>query len=717
MRTSALYFVLIAGTVLISSIAGAEERFLWTNLDVGGNALHAIDIDGDAELDISTGRKLETVFVSGKTGEIDVPVDHYTDQIRFADMDLDKELDVVLLTTRRMVVGGVIAINFSSFGNWDTQARWDKKHLELFAVYDFNMDKRPEIIGADKKNLFIIDPASGEYTMYANTGTITSASVGYLTDPDNAQIVAYQWQKNPKGRFSYRDQWTAFKYNLKLCVIDPASGDIISRSTPVGAPVRQPITADLAQRGIDDAISISDTDVLIMRDGKVLSRFSHKFDLTYEHEELIKDMELDLSVGAMDVSDKFTGGAVGNFHSNPGLELAVTTSYGFMVALNENCKVLWSTWGKTVGDPVIADVNGDGAQEVIAVTYEGSVKALDGQSGSELYSFSPSFDATRVIVADANSDGKLDIIVSGAPGLSAWTMDAVGTIEWGVPTGDGMGTCNYGLSREYLKRIADPAAYSNYPWIVRGIAGGIILLLGLTGFLLVRHYTSMRSTIESAEATSEFAKMEKAYLNNTESPDTIIPLAREYARNKSLGMRAMEVYRKAAKIAPDDKEIVVAAAKAMAGRKIVSPETEEIFQKALNHAPDDLKFIEILARLYAEKNRADSMALHIYYKYFTAGSFNRELALTIARVLKEAGCQDNFSVWLFQQALTINTGDMEMLLTLLTALKNQNQPDQYLQWASKYISDPRLTDEMRKRIAGELEAMGRGEDAGRFMPR
>lgn len=716
MRIAALHFALIAVIVLSVSAAGAEGRFLWTNLDVTGYGLHAIDINGDAELDIAAGKELSTVFVAGKSGEVDSSVDYLSGKVLFADMDSDQEPEVVVLTTRPLTVGRVIAVNGSSWGGWDTRMRWEGKEFKLFALHDFDLDNRPEIIGADENRLFVINPASKRYIMHAGTGIINSASVGYLTDPGYAQIAAYKWHKTPGGRFSYIDQWTSFRYDLKLCLLEPSTGDTISCSTPVGVPVRQPIIADLAERGADDAISVTETEILVMRDKEVLSEYAHKFDLTYEHEELIKDFQLDLSVGTFDVGDKFTGAAVGNFHSNPGLEIAATTSFGFMVALNEKCEVLWTRWAKTTGNPVIADVNGDGAQEIIAPTYKGSVKALDGQTGSELYSLTPSFDAVNVIVADANSDGKLDIIAGGQPGLCAWTMDAAGQIEWGVPVGDAMGACNYRLSREYLKRVADPAAYSNYPWLVRGIAGGVILILGVGGFLLVRHYSSMRRTIEAVEATSRLAKMEKAYMDNPESPDTVIPLAREYARNKSLGLRAMEVYRKAVKMAPGDKEIVVAAAKGMAGRKIVSPETEEVFQKALNHAPDDHKFIEMLARLYAEKNRADTMALHIYYKYFTAGPFNRELALTIARVLKEAGCRDNFSMWLYQQALSINTGDMELLLTLLSALKNGNQPDQYLRWASKYISDPRLTDEMRRRIAEELKAMGRQEEAARFMP-
>jgi len=715
-KTAVLSFVMVAGIALSSFAEGAEGRFLWTNLDVTGHGLHAIDIDGDGELEFTAGKGLDTVFVAGKSGEVDVPLDHFSEQILFADMNLDEKPEVVLLTTRLMTVGKVIAIDFSSWGNWDTMARWESRNMQLFSLYDFNLDNRPEIIGADGKRIFLLDPASGRYIMHADTGVINSASVGHLTGAGDAKIAAYKWDKTSRGRFSYVDQWTAFRYDLKLCVIEPFTGNTIACSTPTGKPVRQIMTADLSGAGIDDAISVADTEVMIMRDGEVVSEYAHEVDLTYEYEELIKDLQLDSLEENYNVHDKFTGAAVGDFHSNPGLEIAATTSFGFMIALNEKGEVLWSRWAKTTGNPAIADVDGDGAQELIAATYKGSVKALDGQSGSERYSFSPSFHAVKVIVADADSDGKLDIIAGGEPGLCAWTMDTAGKIEWGVPKGDAMGTCNYGLSREYLKRIADPAAYSNYQWIVRGIVGGVILILGITAFVLVRHYSSIKRSIESVETSSKLAKMEKAYLNNPQAPEIVIPLAREYAANKSLGLRAMEVYRKAVKMAPGDKEIVMAAARAMVGRKIINPETEEIFRRALNHAPDDYKFIEMLARLYAEKNRADSAALHIYYACFSGSSYNKGLALTVARVLKEAGCRDDFSTWLYQQALAINTGDMELLFTLLSALKYRGRAEQYLQWAVKYISDPRLTDGMRQRIAVELEAMGMPEEAARFRP-
>jgi len=107
--------------------------------------------------------------------------------------------------------------------------------------------------------------------------------------------------------------------------------------------------------------------------------------------------------------------AGGNVDGNPGNEVIACPGDGTAVrAFDAAGKVLWSTNVSLCFQPAIADLDQDGAPEVIV---EGGI--LDGKTGAVKHTFTPAMEGTFA-VADVTGDGKLDIVAN------AQVFDATG---------------------------------------------------------------------------------------------------------------------------------------------------------------------------------------------------------------------------------------------------------------------------------------------------
>ena len=103
----------------------------------------------------------------------------------------------------------------------------------------------------------------------------------------------------------------------------------------------------------------------------------------------------------------------------------------------ENCTI------HAVADPTLADVDGDGEQEVLATSTERTVVAFDPETGDvELEHNLSAYGYTRPLVADLTGDGNRELVVVdananvfvvGPDGEEIWTNRLPASYVWGQP--------------------------------------------------------------------------------------------------------------------------------------------------------------------------------------------------------------------------------------------------------------------------------------------
>lgn len=101
--------------------------------------------------------------------------------------------------------------------------------------------------------------------------------------------------------------------------------------------------------------------------------------------------------------------------------------------------VLWDfpTGGSVFSVAVIADVDDDGVDDVLAGSWSNVVYCISGATGGELWSSGIGGDVLRVeAIDDVTGDGVQDVVVAAI--LSSFRLldGASGVLEWFVPTGD-----------------------------------------------------------------------------------------------------------------------------------------------------------------------------------------------------------------------------------------------------------------------------------------
>lgn len=136
--------------------------------------------------------------------------------------------------------------------------------------------------------------------------------------------------------------------------------------------------------------------------------------------------------------DSFYGTpAVGDVDGNGQPEVVLSDSGSLYALVGATGAVLWEAPGYGSGSvsPALADINGDGALDVVTVTNSGSVVAVDGIDGTQLWSAMLSGGLfSSPAIADIDGDGNMEVIVGAQNSLYSIRADT-GRTHWILPLG------------------------------------------------------------------------------------------------------------------------------------------------------------------------------------------------------------------------------------------------------------------------------------------
>jgi len=131
-----------------------------------------------------------------------------------------------------------------------------------------------------------------------------------------------------------------------------------------------------------------------------------------------------------------------------------------------------------VGGPVVGDVNGDGANEVV-MSFERAVQVLSGENGQKIWEFATLNDIRSTpAIGDINSDGNNEVVVASTDGFVYALNGSNGSLLWSHETKK----TNVAISPIVADLNSDGAAEV---LVGRGyVLGGITALNGRTGEVL-----------------------------------------------------------------------------------------------------------------------------------------------------------------------------------------------------------------------------------------
>jgi outer membrane protein assembly factor BamB len=127
---------------------------------------------------------------------------------------------------------------------------------------------------------------------------------------------------------------------------------------------------------------------------------------------------------------------------NPGMEVAFTSYNGYLYVLRgTNGTLLWSAYvGYAInGSPRVYDINGIPGNEVVVATQSGTY-ALDGNTGTVVWSNTSVVSDAAVAIADVDNDGEIEVIVADNSGRVYALRGTNGSVKWVVSAGYSYGS-------------------------------------------------------------------------------------------------------------------------------------------------------------------------------------------------------------------------------------------------------------------------------------
>lgn len=693
-------FVSVALVLLVGTARG-EITVKWSDPELGLIEAIADDIDRDGVLDIIGIKGNGLVIIKGDTGEVkDVPGIPVWPP-RLADLDKDGIMEVLTALEAMLSVGATptqLKIFRKSWLGWKVYFEEKGKECLIHGVADIDGDGRLEIIGSSTgKEMRVYKGVSPSPVWRYVLGTIAQAALGDLDGDETIDIISPIEVETATGRFIKPSPGQLgynypIRFNLDVIALKGSDGTGLFVIPDIGKWTRPAITADLTMRGRDDAIIFSDYGLRVVSNGAITIHVDH--------------------IGG------FFGGAVGDFNKAEGLEIVLVDADGGILALDSGGNKLWEAdlGNKPTGQPVIADLKGDGEQQIIFPVLDGRFIALRGNSGSVSFEVKTGRSPSKLLIADVDGDEKLEILcVSGGTGLTVYGTESSGEIQWATAAGDAQGTHSYRLSRAYTARVRFPAHYKVFNWKIVYISLAVLVVLGLVGLLVYSSHRQVEEITGAAPDARGLAELEREYLKNREDRMVVRKLAMEYASRNVTDLKAIEVYQKSFKLVPDQVLITKALAQTYLVRNALNPESEQVFKKAVELAPNDQKLLMGLVTLYSQNKRIDLDTMKIYEKFYYQGLDNPRATAILAKELARQKIIEPLAIHLYHRQLKAEPANAEVLTAMLDYQRAVNNSDEYLNYARAALESLALSLGMQLRIACDFIQWEFFEDADQIL--
>jgi subtilisin family serine protease len=205
-------------------------------------------------------------------------------------------------------------------------------------------------------------------------------------------------------------------------------------------------------------------------------------------------------IDPIDTGGNITGAvAIGKIDSDENEDIAIANEAGHLMAYDMTGSLIfdYDCGGSMKGNPIIADVNGDGNNEVIAYTFIGNQVHVVNGDGTAFTNFPATLSGgvlSSAAVGDLNSDGHLEIILATLTGALDVIDTNTGTQLTGFPYALGTGSWN--------GPIVSNVDGDNDPEILVGTLGNDLFVINHDGSLLSE--TDFGNQIKTSIVTANF---------------------------------------------------------------------------------------------------------------------------------------------------------------------------------------------------------------------
>jgi subtilisin family serine protease len=205
-------------------------------------------------------------------------------------------------------------------------------------------------------------------------------------------------------------------------------------------------------------------------------------------------------IDPIDTGGVITGAvAVGKINSDDLLDMAVTNEAGHLMTYDNSGSLIYdyNCGGSIKGNPIIADVNNDGTNEVIAYTFIGSQVHVVNADGTPFANFPATLSGgvlSSGAVGDLNGDDNLEIVLATLTGALDVIETSTGTQLSGFPYTLGMGSWN--------GPIVSNVDGDSEPEILVGTLGNDLIVVNHDGSLLSN--TDFGGQIKTSIVTADF---------------------------------------------------------------------------------------------------------------------------------------------------------------------------------------------------------------------